>query len=232
MRTICAQSAGTGREAIGGSGYSVHARTTTSPWQIRARIAGPWPNRKFCRIASPQGRPGTCGIPARNRHQARTKETPCPPEAARRLLACDLTLSACTSGDEPRAYLAKQGRPVVTAPGMAGPVSASDFPVPPPPLTEGVFPCNDCHNQDDRDFLRLAGGRLVPFTESYRLCGQCHGDKYRDWRVGVHGRRTGAWNGRKEYLLCVACHNPHAPRFKPITPMPPPLRPDEIKWKG
>ena len=43
--------------------------------------------------------------------------------------------------------------------------------------------------------LHLASGERVPFDESYRLCGQCHGEKQRDWRAGVHGRRTGEWNG-------------------------------------
>ncbi|MFY3745416.1 hypothetical protein ACOQFB_16000 [Anaeromyxobacter sp. Red801] len=76
--------------------------------------------------------------------------------------------------------------------------------------------CLDCHDLQDRDVLRLANGAPVPFTESYRLCGQCHGDKYRDWRVGVHGKRVGHWNGEKTYFLCVNCHNPHSPRFKGV----------------
>ncbi|BCS30992.1 hypothetical protein TBR22_A01910 [Luteitalea sp. TBR-22] len=133
--------------------------------------------------------------------------------------------------------------------------------VPPPPFSDGVFPCSDCHAQPDlppnrtrrvlvdahdeivlkhdeehrwcldchdavdRDQLHLAGGELVPFSESYRLCGQCHGEKHRDWRAGIHGRRTGFWNGRKEYLLCVHCHDPHAPRFKPLVPRPAPVHP-------
>ena len=131
---------------------------------------------------------------------------------------------------------------------------------PPPPFSEGVFPCSDCHdpefpvnprrrkmklahteivldhNEEDRwcldchdagnrDQLHLANGEPVPFEESYRLCGQCHGDKYRDWRAGVHGRRTGAWNGEKTYLLCVHCHDAHAPAFAPIAPDPPPTPP-------
>ncbi len=83
----------------------------------------------------------------------------------------------------------------------------------------------DCHNLDNRDKLRLVSGELIDFTESYRLCGQCHGDKFRDWKVGVHGKRTGNWNGDKQYLLCVHCHNPHDPKFKPLKPMPPPDRP-------
>ena len=85
--------------------------------------------------------------------------------------------------------------------------------------------CLDCHDANDRDKLRLASGKLIPFEESYRLCGQCHGDKYRDWRVGVHGRRSGNWNGRKTYLLCAHCHDPHSPRFKPIQPKPAPTPP-------
>jgi hypothetical protein len=46
--------------------------------------------------------------------------------------------------------------------------------------------------------------------------------------VGVHGKRTGNWNGQKQYLLCVNCHNPHSPHFKPLKPMPPPIPPDKI----
>jgi hypothetical protein len=150
----------------------------------------------------------------------------------------------------------------------------------PPPLSDGAYPCSechasqkpdatrrqlgyhdeqqdifdhdtahrwclDCHDLEDRDVLRLASGEHVPFTESYRLCGQCHGDKYRDWRAGVHGKRVGRWNGEKTYFLCVNCHNPHAPRFKGIAevmvgpsrtvaptqkflrPEPRPVRPEE-----
>jgi hypothetical protein len=85
--------------------------------------------------------------------------------------------------------------------------------------------CLDCHDADNRDRLRLAGGQLIEFSQSYLLCGQCHGDKLRDWKVGVHGKRTGSWNGKKQYLLCIHCHNPHSPRFKPLKPMPPPDRP-------
>ena len=85
--------------------------------------------------------------------------------------------------------------------------------------------CLDCHDATDRDWLHLASGERVPFEESYRLCGQCHGEKLRDWRAGVHGRRTGEWNGRKRYLLCAHCHNPHAPRFQALEPKPAPLPP-------
>ena len=85
--------------------------------------------------------------------------------------------------------------------------------------------CLDCHSASDRDKLHLASGELIDFSESYKLCGQCHGDKFRDWRVGVHGRRSGEWNGQKTYLLCVHCHNAHAPAFPKLDPMPAPVPP-------
>lgn len=89
--------------------------------------------------------------------------------------------------------------------------------------------CFDCHNPDNRDKLRLANGQLISFEESYYLCAQCHGVVFREWKAGLHGKRTGMWNGEKQYLLCVHCHWPHEPRFKPIQPLPPPMRPSDIK---
>ena len=92
--------------------------------------------------------------------------------------------------------------------------------------------CYGCHSPGNRDTLRLAGGREISFLKSYELCGQCHGEKLRDWRLGIHGRRTGCWNGQREYLLCVHCHDQHSPRFKPLQPEPRPRRPSEIQLGG
>ena len=89
--------------------------------------------------------------------------------------------------------------------------------------------CLDCHDEQNRDKLRLASGVLIDFKESHRLCGPCHGDKHRDWRAGIHGRRTGRWDGEKEYLLCVHCHWAHAPQLKPLEPLPAPVRPEAIR---
>jgi hypothetical protein len=97
--------------------------------------------------------------------------------------------------------------------------------------------CLDCHDLRNRDVLHLTSGEQIPFGESYRLCGQCHGDKLRDWKVGVHGKRIGRWDGKKTYFLCVQCHNPHAPRFAGVEtkeiggatmqrPIPTPTRPE------
>ncbi len=145
---------------------------------------------------------------------------------------------------------------------VGAPAAEERLEVPPPPFTEGIFPCSgchasmpanrtrrtlsdmhtdivlrhdeehrwclDCHDAQDRDQLHLASGERIPFERSYLLCGQCHGEKLRDWRAGVHGRRTGQWNGHKRYLLCAHCHNPHQPRFQALKPLPapePPRRP-------
>ena len=152
-----------------------------------------------------------------------------------------------------------------------GPSAEDDqrlFQVPPPPFSEDIYPCTechdpeeteidteareleemhddielhhgpedrwcfDCHNPTDRDKLRLVNGSLVGFDESYRLCGQCHGTIFRDWRHGIHGRRSGNWNGRKTYLLCAHCHNPHSPRFQQLQPLPPPIRPQYLRTSG
>lgn len=89
--------------------------------------------------------------------------------------------------------------------------------------------CLDCHDARDRDRLRLSGGDLVPFEESFKLCGQCHGPQFRDWKEGLHGKRTGEWDGRREYRLCVECHWPHEPKFKPMAPVAKPARPEEVR---
>ncbi len=86
--------------------------------------------------------------------------------------------------------------------------------------------CLDCHDLNDRDKLRLINGNKIRFDDSYLLCGQCHGNIYRDWRVGVHGKRVGMWDGPKQYFLCPSCHNPHSPRFRQLKPEPPPIRPE------
>ncbi|MBI4860282.1 MAG: polysulfide reductase NrfD [Candidatus Riflebacteria bacterium] len=89
--------------------------------------------------------------------------------------------------------------------------------------------CLDCHDEKNRDKLHLANGTLIGFDESYRLCGQCHGPTYRDWKLGIHGKRTGMWNGKKEYLLCAHCHYPHSPGFKPLQPEKAPARPEDVR---
>jgi hypothetical protein len=89
--------------------------------------------------------------------------------------------------------------------------------------------CLDCHSEKNRDKLILLIRELIDFKEYYRLCAQCHKRIFREWKMGVHGKRTGYWDGVAEYTQCTQCHNPHNPPFKPIKPMPAPRKPGDIK---
>jgi hypothetical protein len=88
--------------------------------------------------------------------------------------------------------------------------------------------CLDCHEMNSLDSLNLAGGKTLVIKESHHICIQCHNEKTRAWEVGVHGKGIGDWNGRKEYLLRVPLDNPHPPKFKEITPEPPPARQEDM----
>jgi hypothetical protein len=92
--------------------------------------------------------------------------------------------------------------------------------------------CLDCHSATERDKLRLINGTLVEFKEYYKLCAQCHRKIFRKWKMGVHGKRTGLWNGKKEYMHCAQCHDPHNPPFKSLEPMPAPREPQKVRVKA
>jgi len=96
---------------------------------------------------------------------------------------------------------------------------------------KGAFWCLNCHNKQERNTLMLLNGEAIPFDESYRLCGQCHGSVYRDWKLGIHGRRVGQWDGKKLYLLCAHCHDPHNPKFRKIPGLPKPRPPSYGRWE-
>lgn len=74
----------------------------------------------------------------------------------------------------------------------------------------GVW-CLDCHHPTQRNKLIDNQGAPVSFDQPQVLCGKCHGDVYRDWREGIHGKRIGEWasNGAKRWFVCTECHNPH-----------------------
>jgi hypothetical protein len=91
--------------------------------------------------------------------------------------------------------------------------------------------CLNCHSTYKRNYLHLMTGEDISFEESYRLCGQCHGTIYRDWKIGLHGRRVGQWNGKKLYLLCAHCHDPHKPRFRKLPGKKPPRFIKPERWK-
>ena len=71
--------------------------------------------------------------------------------------------------------------------------------------------CLDCHHSTQRNKLVDNFGDPVSIEQPQLLCGKCHGDKLRDWRDGIHGKRIGEFTstGKKRWFTCTECHNPH-----------------------
>ncbi|MBI4348520.1 MAG: hypothetical protein HY553_16895 [Elusimicrobia bacterium] len=84
--------------------------------------------------------------------------------------------------------------------------------------------CFNCHHRlQPADFSNFDGAP-IKLADVQLLCARCHGTTYRDWQQGSHGRRTGSWDSAKasKNTVCIACHEPHWPVFKPLQAAPPP----------
>jgi hypothetical protein len=111
----------------------------------------------------------------------------------------------------------------------------------------GRFWCYDaCHNPKDMDHLVSLHGEPISYDEAYKLCGQCHFQRQKDWFFGGHGKRAGTfpvprdvplvaskidfsnrgkigtWRGERVLTICTDCHDAHSPSIKPYKPSPPP----------
>lgn len=89
----------------------------------------------------------------------------------------------------------------------------------------GELACISCHSAEVADELHLASGEVLPMSEAMQLCGQCHGTQLRDYDHGAHGGMRGYWDlsrGPRERNHCVDCHDPHAPTFPKMLPLPGP----------
>lgn len=98
--------------------------------------------------------------------------------------------------------------------------------------------CMDCHHTTKRNMLVDHYGDPVSFDQPQLLCGKCHGDKLRDWRDGIHGKRIGEFTstGKKRWFTCTECHNPHNVQdgernrgFVQLQPEPSPQLPKGMK---
>lgn len=86
--------------------------------------------------------------------------------------------------------------------------------------------CQSCH--DINHFNYLISNKKFPssFENSSGVCQRCHADRYRDWLVGAHGKRTGSWNeGSLVQYHCIDCHDAHSVEFKPMDSGPTPPQP-------
>ncbi len=99
---------------------------------------------------------------------------------------------------------------------------------------KGGIWCLDCHDAKTRNKFVDNAGNLVDFNEPQKMCGKCHGQVYRAWRDGIHGKRIGEWasTGKKRWFVCTECHNPHDVQqgerksgFAQLVPEPAPLLP-------
>ena len=75
----------------------------------------------------------------------------------------------------------------------------------------GAIWCLNCHSAEKRDKLIDHFGNEISFNQPQILCGKCHGQVYRDWRDGIHGKRIGMWKtgAKKRWWTCTECHDPH-----------------------
>lgn len=84
--------------------------------------------------------------------------------------------------------------------------------------------CFNCHHRlQPADFSNF-DGEPIKLEQVQMLCARCHGTTYRDWEQGSHGRRMGSWEAGKNQrsTVCIACHDPHWPIFKPLEAAAPP----------
>lgn len=85
--------------------------------------------------------------------------------------------------------------------------------------------CLNCHHRTNRDVYAAHDGSEISAERPAELCGKCHGLIYRDWEFGAHGKFVERWDspqGERERLLCIQCHDPHAPQFPKLAPLPGP----------
>jgi hypothetical protein len=80
--------------------------------------------------------------------------------------------------------------------------------VPPPPFTDGIFPCSGCHadlpvNRTRRALTEMHDDIVLTHDEEHRWCLDCHDATDRDWLHLASGDRV---SFEESYRLCGQCH--------------------------
>src|SRR5512136_3160286 len=83
-----------------------------------------------------------------------------------------------------------------------------EFPVSPPPMTEGMFPCSNCHasmevNRKKRELKEEHTQIKLHHAETMRWCLDCHDAKNRDKLRLYNGELI---NFTESYRLCGEYH--------------------------
>jgi hypothetical protein len=111
-----------------------------------------------------------------------------------------------TTARGPKGFPTKDKKPVPIPTMEAMLPDAEEPPARPRPHLVPGLPPHDQAQQAGRPLRRP-----ISFDQPQLLCGKCHGDKLRDWRDGIHGKRIGDFTstGKKRWFTCTECHNPH-----------------------
>lgn len=79
--------------------------------------------------------------------------------------------------------------------------------VPPPPFSDGIFPCTTCHEgmpvNRVRRTLSMHDDVVLKHDEEHRWCLDCHDATNRDWLHLASGERV---SFEESYRLCGQCH--------------------------
>jgi hypothetical protein len=86
--------------------------------------------------------------------------------------------------------------------------TSQEFPVPPPPFSEGMFPCSECHasmevNLKRRELKEAHEDIVLHHGETMRWCLDCHNARNRDKLRLFNGELIGY---NESHRLCGECH--------------------------
>ena len=92
-----------------------------------------------------------------------------------------------------------------TPPAPAGP---DRIEVPPPPFSDGIFPCTNCHagmpvDRTRRELTAMHTDIVLKHDETHRWCLDCHDATNRDFLHLASGERVPF---DESYRLCGQCH--------------------------
>ena len=102
------------------------------------------------------------------------------------------------------------------APEGAAKPAASQFAVAPPPFSDGIFPCSECHGATDpvNRTPHVVGFHeeiVLRHDEQNRWCLDCHDAANRDKLHLADGRLV---DFKESYKLCGQCHGPTLRNWK------------------
>ena len=106
------------------------------------------------------------------------------------------------------ASLATMGGEAPKTPPAARARAEEHLEVPPPPFSDGIFPCTGCHegmpvNRTRRTLTEMHDNIVLKHDEEHRWCLDCHDATNRDFLHLASGERVPF---DESYRLCGQCH--------------------------